>query len=54
MSMEEKTLGVSDCFGHESENNCKPVAALFCVAMQAAPALCASLPPHASISQIAK
>lgn len=38
-SREKKTLGVSDCFGHESENKCKPVAALFCVTMEAAPAL---------------
>lgn len=37
--------GISECFGHESENNCKPVAALFCVTTQAAPAPCAA-PAH--------
>lgn len=45
MSREEKTRGISDCFGHESENNCEPVAALFCVTMQVAPAPCAA-PAH--------
>lgn len=45
MSREEKILEASDCFGHESENNCKPVAVMFCVAMQAAPAPCAA-PAH--------
>lgn len=45
VSREEKTLVVSDCFGHKSESNCEPVAVLFCVAIQAAPAPCAA-PTH--------
>lgn len=48
MSREEKILEVSDCFGHEAENNSRPVATLFCVAMQAAPAPCAT-PPHLTV-----